>query len=82
MENNPSEKDLLAQGIGQVIGELLGGFVAVVNALRKQHGFDGSAFRAEIETLLKNPAASQLQQHTFQLLLQSPPASAPQPPQS
>jgi hypothetical protein len=83
METNLSEKDLLAQGVGQVIGEVLGAFVGAINALRKQPGFNDSAFRAEIEALLKHPNATQLQQHAFQILLQSqvetPPPAAPEP---
>ncbi len=76
MDTNPSpaptEKDVLAQGVGQVIGELLGAFLGSINAIRKQPGFDDAAFRTEIEALLKIPGVTQLQEHAFLMLLQAP----------
>jgi len=79
MENNPSDKDQLAQGVGQVIGELLGAFISTVHALRKQPGFDDAAFCTEIKALLENPAATLLQQHAFRLLLNESPQPTPPP---
>ena len=86
MDTNPSpaptEKDVLAQGIGQVIGELLGAFLGSINAIRRQPGFDDAAFRSEIEALLKIPGVTQLQEHAFQMLLQAPrPRQQPKQPE-
>jgi hypothetical protein len=47
--------------IGEQLGEIGVLFLAVVNALRKQPGFDDVAFRLEIQRLLVNPSITQLQ---------------------
>jgi len=77
----PSERDQLAQGVGQVIGELLGAFVAVINVLRKQPGFNEDAFRSEIGALTQHPSTTKLQQHTYELLLHENALQTPQAPQ-
>ncbi len=64
-----SSQDELAEGFGQVLGELLGIVVGVTNAMRKQPGFDDGAFRKELEDLLDQPGISQFQEHALHMLL-------------
>ena len=66
---NPEQEYVTAEAVGQALGELLGAFVTVINAMRRQPGFQEGLFMAELETILKNPDLTTLQSHTFTLLL-------------
>lgn len=69
---NPEENYVTAEAVGQALGEVLGAFVTVINAMRRQPGFQDEPFRAELKTILENPALTTLQRHTFELLFQQP----------
>jgi hypothetical protein len=65
------QQEILAQGVGQAIGELVDGFVKIINALRKQPGFDDAAFRSELQTLLASGELRTLQEHMVKQVLGS-----------
>jgi hypothetical protein len=66
---NPEQEYVTAEAVGQALGELLGAFVTVINALRRQPGFDEGLFTTELQTILRNPELTTLQSHTFTLLM-------------
>jgi hypothetical protein len=65
------EQNLIAEGVGQALGELLGAFLMVIEALRKQPGFDDAAFRATLEQRLADTSLSRLQRHTLERLMEN-----------
>lgn len=67
---NPEQEPVTVEAVGQALGELLGAFVTVINAMRRQPGFDDQQFTGELQTILSNPDLTTLQSHTFSLLLQ------------
>lgn len=69
MEPTPNQNDAIAQGVGQVLGELIKAFSAAFQALRSQPGFDADSFDEQIQTLIESPDATTLQKHAWQLIL-------------
>ena len=78
---NPEQEYVTAEAVGQALGELLGAFVTVINAVRRQPGFDNTRFTAEMQEILKNPQLTTLQSHTFTLLLNADVATGEADPQ-
>lgn len=72
----PEEQETFAQGIGQAISELVDGFVKIINALRKQPGFDEDAFRSQLQALLATGELRTLEEHTVKKVLGSDDSTA------
>jgi hypothetical protein len=66
---NPNQEFVTVEAVGQAIGEVLGAFVTVINAMRRQPGFNDQQFTAELQDVMLNPNLTTLQSHTFSLLL-------------
>ncbi len=65
----PEQEEMLAEGVGVAIGELVDGFAKIIGALRKQPGFDDTAFRVELQSLLANGELRTLEAHAVQQVL-------------
>lgn len=65
------QQEILAQGVGQAIGELVDGFARIINVLRKQPGFDDAAFCAELQALLASGELRTLEEHAVKQVLGS-----------
>ena len=66
---NNDEMNSLAEALGKPLGEVVVIFLTVVNALRKQPGFDDAKFRAEIEALLARDDLSEIRRGALSSLL-------------
>ena len=66
---NDEDLQSMATALGEPIGEVLVVFLTVVNALRKQPGFDDTKFCAEIQALLSRSDLSEVQRQALSSLL-------------
>ena len=66
---NDEETLAIAEAIAQPLGEAIVIFIAVVNALRKQPGFDDYRFCQEIQVLLAREDWSEMQREALSSLL-------------
>ncbi len=67
---DPDQNSLIAESVGQALGELLGAVLTIVETLRRQPGFDDAAFRADVAAQLAQPGLSRLQQHALEKLIE------------
>jgi hypothetical protein len=63
------ETQAMAEVLGQPLGEILVVFIAVVNALREQPGFDDARFVKSIQALLSREGLSEMQRAALSSLL-------------
>ena len=63
----------MTEAVGIVISEVLMVISHVVNALRKQPGFDPESFDAELRKVAESEDTSALQKHAMALLLANQP---------
>jgi hypothetical protein len=66
---NNEDVQTMGTALGKPIAEILCIFLIVVNALRKQPGFDDSQFCAEIQALLLREDLSEIQRNALSTLI-------------
>ena len=66
---NEEEKKIIAELTAKPVADIAVTLIAIVNALRRQPGFDDAKFRAEIKELLARASVSDFQRSVWSSLL-------------